>query len=182
MLEDVFIDENESDEEDRQRFYSVCAENKINAMIARMRELDENFDGPEEFENEAVSMAIQQHGLKNCKNQSPRDSFFDCTSEINENHCNQSVIDSSHFSQPTTSMPSSKILNVKDSINYEEDNNCSKSKQRKHSGISDFQNISFTQSFTCPGYEFNDVDFLNEAVAVAIKKKGLSSTQCNALQ
>ncbi|KAL0270833.1 UNVERIFIED_CONTAM: hypothetical protein PYX00_008114 [Menopon gallinae] len=59
----IFIGPN-SDDDDRYKFFMVCAENKINALIERVREFNDNFERPEEFENEAVSMAIQQHGLR----------------------------------------------------------------------------------------------------------------------
>lgn len=181
MIQNLHFSDNESDEEERHRFFSVCAENKINAMIARIREYDENFDRPEEFENEAVSMAIQQHGLRNCENQSPRDSFCDCSSEINENHCNQNVLDNTSYSKPTTSKPiSNDVLKTSADCNGDDDK-CSKSKERKHCNKSDIQNITYVQNFNSSGYEFDDADFLNEAVAVAIKKKGLSSSSSKAL-
>ncbi|KAK6630198.1 hypothetical protein RUM43_015045 [Polyplax serrata] len=183
MIGNTGYSDDETDEEERHRFFSVCAENKLNAMIARMREFDENFDRPEEFENEAVTMAIQQHGLKNCENESPSDSLCDCKSEINENHCNQNLLVNSPTLAPTTSMSmSSTIINTDKECNLDDDK-CSKRKPRRHSNKTDLEDITYMQTCSSGAYEFDDVDFLNKAVAVAISNKGLSSTSsCDALQ
>lgn len=168
MIQNINFSDNESDEEERHRFFVMCAENKINDMIARIQNNDENFDRPEEFENEAVSMAIKQHGLRNCE-KNTRDSLCDCNSQIIEN---QNMLLSCSCSEATTSKSGFiEHMNVKENSesNYKFSKSVPKNHQKPIMQTSVFKDNSDI-------YDYNDLDILNEAVEAAIKKKGLSSS------
>lgn len=176
----------ESDDEDNRMFFMSCAENKVNAFIERMKEYRENYGRPEEFENQAVSMAIQQHGLKKYEERNIQDVCFDCNSDLGLNSCNvinnlpatsksRRIRKDSNDSLETHHDGEDEMRNETD----ESDGEPSRSKRKKHSNF-DFR---FNNSNNdCNNFDFDNVSFLNEAVAVAIEKKGLSSSTCCSLK
>lgn len=171
----------ESDDEDNRMFFMGCAENKVNSFIERMRGYgDNNFGRPEEFENEAVSMAIQQHGLKKYEERTVQPVCYDCNSDLGSNSSN--VINN----LPATSKSRRVRKDSNDSLEThhdgeedmknetdESDGEPSRSKRKKHSNF----DVRYNHFNDC-NFDFDNVSFLNEAVAVAIEKKGLSSSTC----
>lgn len=150
----IFIGPN-SDDDDRYKFFMVCAENKINALIERVREFNDNFERPEEFENEAVSMAIQQHGLRKNDTQS-------ISRDYEKHNClNQSNKSESDADIPTTS---------NNSISTHDDER--KSKRKRYCKWSGVENNCVEKD----EFDVDDMYFLNKAVAAAIEQKGLSSS------
>lgn len=157
------LESEDDDPDDNNTFYMSCAENRINALIERMREFRDNLSRPDEFENEAVSMAIEQHGLKKNSSENLTDTCCDCSNDVSVNNlnCNPSI-------NVATTSSSNQMVSYDEK---DEDDGPSRSKKQRCSYETDMICDQSEESFN-----FNDVDFMNEAVAVAIEKKGLSST------
>lgn len=168
-VNDIQFVESDSDDDEKNRFFMSCAENKVNAFIERMREYRENYGRPEEFENEAVSMAIQQHGLKKYQDSSV---CYDCNSDLSSSSFN--VVNNLSVSSKTRRIreeSNDSLETHHDNDKNDSDGEPSRSKKKK------LDEYRFNHLNDC-NFDFDNVSFLNQAVAVAIEKKGLSSSSC----
>lgn len=163
-----FVD-SDSDDDEKNMFYMSCAENKVNAFIEKMRDYQENFGRPEEFENEAVSMAIQQHGLKKYEDNSV---CYDCNSDISSSSfIMTNNLPASLKSRRLREESNDSLETHHDDDKNDSDGEPSRSKKKK---VEEFR---YNHLNDC-NFDFDNVSFLNQAVAVAIEKKGLSSSTC----